>query len=534
MKKIFAAGFIAWLSGSISVLVVSAIRFEIPSFQDVIGFGSYLLIATPVFIGALYLPVLYMFQKGSASQKHPFISPWLLAVVVNSPVYLFLWLYRGGYFSSETYLFTLGFFVVGFSFGMVYIWYTFTGAKKKWKILMPLIMLAVIAVFATLDYQFFYQDATYGRIRSIQNMSIKRSAHTATVLKNGKILIAGGMITAEGAEVNSSSAELFDPRTETFSPTGAMNHERAGHTATLLTDGNVLVTGGFDSNGFLSSAELYLLNTGKFVEINSEMSEKRAAHTATLLTGGNVLVLGGVNGSVKSNQLADIYVPSENSFKHIGNMHSPRTGHTSTLLKDGNVLIVGGSSSWRSEVLNSCEIFNPSDDSFTSCGMLNIPRNKHLSTLLPDGRVLIIGGSSTAAEIGGRYASVELFDPAKKQFSLLENAMMKARFKITNAGDVMSDGTVVIAGDGKWAEVYDPELNKFFTAKGNVSKAWMYPTVTAISKTRVLITGGYDANMQTTNGAWVYETAHKINPKAKAQSILKIRLAVYNEARNVK
>ena len=513
MTKTIIAGLIAWVSGLVSILVVSAIRFEIPGLPDIMGFGSFLLMATVALIVAFYLPVLYIFGKRVDSRKYSLVIPWLLAVVVNSPLYLFLWTADRGYLLSEAYLFSIGFFVLAFSFGIAQAWHTFKDARKKWKLLMPVITFAALSILASTDYQFFYQDQTHGRVIAVEKMSTHRAAHTATLLKTGKILIVGGIITAEGAEINSSSAEIFDPKTRTFCITGTMNHERAGHTATLLPDGNVLVTGGFDSHGFLSSSELYVSGRGEFIEIESAMSERRAAHTATLLESGDVLIVGGVNGSEKSNQLADIYSSSENEFKPIGKMQVARTGHTSTLLKDGRVLISGGSSNWRSGVLNSCEIFDPSDFSFTSTGMLNIPRNKHLSTLLHDGRVLIIGGSSTAAEISGRFPSAEIFDPAKKQFSWMECAMIKSRFKITNAGDVLRDGTVVIAGDGKYVEVYDPEKNNFFTAEGNVDKGWMYSTVTVISEDQVLITGGYDGNMKTTNGAWVYETGRKQNSR---------------------
>jgi len=190
-------------------------------------------------------------------------------------------------------------------------------------------------------------------------------------------------------------------------------------------------------------------------------------------------------------------------------VYFPPTGHTSTLLTDGAVLIVGGSSNWRSEVLASCELFNPSDYSFKIISGLNIPRNKHFAARLPDGKVLIIGGSATAAEIGGRYNSVEVYFPDKKQFNWLETALIKSRFKITNSGDVLNDVRVVVAGDGKYVEVYDPKQNSFFTAKGTVDKAWMYPTVTKVSEYKILITGGYDANMKTTSRAWLYETSSR-------------------------
>ncbi|MCW5911452.1 MAG: hypothetical protein KIT62_10275 [Cyclobacteriaceae bacterium] len=508
IKKSLIALSVAWICGLLAVLFTSAVRFEIPGIADVMGFGSYLLIGTIILTATCYLPLLWLAGKQNFMLKRFYQLPLLLALVANLPLYIILWMRNGEkYFSSEAYLFTLGFFVIAYMFGVAYTWKSET--LKNRKALAVLSVLPIITFFNLFDYQILYQDASYGTVRAVSKMNTKRSAHTATLLQNGKVLIAGGILTAEGAEVNNASTEIFDPQTESSSPGASMNVKRAGHTATLLPDGNVLITGGFDSSGFLASAELYVTAANEFLLLKSEMSDKRADHTAVLLQNGKVLLPGGSNGSIKSNQSADLYDPATRTFTRISDMNLPRTRHSGTLLPDGRVLVVGGSSNRRSDVLAACELFDPVSNTFTPAATLGIARNKHLAILMKDGNVLIIGGSSTASEIGGRYFSCEVYHPGKNEFTWLSSRLIKSRFKITNAGDALDNGAIVVGGDGKYIEVYDPVQNNFFTANGNVSKAWMYPTVTTISDNRVLITGGYDANMKTTDGAWIYEAPQK-------------------------
>ena len=104
---------------------------------------------------------------------------------------------------------------------------------------------------------------------------------------------------------------------------------------------------------------------------------------------------------------------------------------------------------------------------------------------------------------------------------MLESKMEKSRFKITNAADIISNGNVVIAGDGKYVELFNAADGSFKTAKGTVEKAWMYPVVIALTGSKVLITGGYDGNMSTTNGAWIFE--EKENKFAFSFSKLQVR-----------
>ena len=124
------------------------------------------------------------------------------------------------------------------------------------------------------------------------SMETARSSPTATALPDGRVLIAGGASGQAESSVALASAELYDPATGTFSPTGSLATARNGHTATLLSGGRVLITGGYDGSGYSVSAELYDPATGTFGPTGS-MTDARTYHTATLLSDGRVLIAGG-------------------------------------------------------------------------------------------------------------------------------------------------------------------------------------------------------------------------------------------------
>ncbi len=375
--------------------------------------------------------------------------------------------------------------------------------KRKYLIIISIVLL-ILTGYVWYHFQYFLQDKKYGSVSTIKAMLVKRSAHTATLLKDGRVFLAGGILNAEGIEENNSSTEFYNPVHNSFYPGPEMSVKRAGHTATLLSNGDVLITGGFNNDGFLKSAELLHLSSGKSERVNGELSEPRAAHTANLLQDGRVVILGGANGGLKANQYIDIYNPATKSISKINSLLTARTGHTTTLLNDGRLLIAGGSENWRSDVLNTNEIFNPATNTIYQTATLHLIRNKHAAVKLRNGKVLIIAGSDEAESIGGRYRTCELFDPVTNTFQSMKNKLADSRFKITNAADILSNGNIIVAGDGKYVEVFDARTQTFHTAKGSVEDSWMYPTVTALKNNKVLIAGGYNGNMEPTNKVWLY------------------------------
>ncbi len=187
------------------------------------------------------------------------------------------------------------------------------------------------------------------------SMTAARSAHTATLLQDGTVLIAGG----GNPRGILASAELYDPVSGTFSATGSMTEGRyvifgTDPSAQLLQDGTVLIAGGYGVTGILASAELYDAVSGTFSATGS-MITARAEYTATLLQDGQVLITGGNDRPDSVTANAELYDPITGTFTATGSMTTARLFHTATLLQDGQVLITGGQNFVRA--LSSAELY---------------------------------------------------------------------------------------------------------------------------------------------------------------------------------
>lgn len=331
--------------------------------------------------------------------------------------------------------------------------------------------------------------------RAAGNLLTARASHTATLLANGpaatngKILITGGSNSSTGEIF--SSAELFDPATGTSTATGSMTVPRFAHTATLLADGKVLITGGThsgqltDNTGDLSSAELYDPSTGTF-SVTGSMSEVRTEHTATLLASGKVLVAGGSVSNV-----AELYDPGTGTFTPTAGPMTVSSSWscTATLLNDGTVLIAGGNIDedvFDGGPSNTSEIFNPVSGTFTATENLAFLVYSQAATLLANGQVLMTGG------INGVSLSVaQIYDPATKTNSA--TGPMNA-VHAQHTATLLTNGTVLVAGgsgigEPVTAELFDP-TTATFSATGSLGIPRALHTATLLSNGDVLVIAG--------------------------------------------
>jgi len=307
---------------------------------------------------------------------------------------------------------------------------------------------------------------------TVSTLAAARAGHTATLLADGRVLVAGGYGSA-----SLNSAELYYPSANTWSPAAALAAARSSHTATLLADGRVLVAGGVYNGVTLPSAELYDPAANSWSAAGT-LAAARDGHTATLLPDGRVLVAGGSSGTGYLVS-AELYDPANNTWSAAATLAAARAGHTATLLPDGRVLVAGGG--------NSAELYDPATNSWTAAGNLAAGRSGHTATLLPDGRVLVAGG------YGGTDELAELYDPAANSWSAA-GTLASARASHTAA--LLPDGRVMVAG-GEYnstdklysAELYDPATNTW-SAADNLAYARSGHTATLLPNGRVMVAGG--------------------------------------------
>ena len=168
-----------------------------------------------------------------------------------------------------------------------------------------------------------------------------RQLHTATILPNGKVLVAGGVKAGAAAPLNSS--ELYDPLTGVWTSTaGTLNVARHSHTAVLLPNGKVLVAGGFDGSAPTSSAELYDPASNSWTFTGS-MATARNSHSATVLQNGTVLAAGGITTGSVVTGTAEVYNPVTEVWFGSNPLGAARSNHTAVLLLQGRTLVAGGS-----------------------------------------------------------------------------------------------------------------------------------------------------------------------------------------------
>ena len=254
-------------------------------------------------------------------------------------------------------------------------------------------------------------QATEGIWTATDDLGTPRTYHTATLLPNDQVLVAGGeriYIGRLGYVFESKkSAQLYRPGIGRWQRIANMNQTHNGHTATLLLSGQVLVTGGVVGG----SAELYDPTTRTWTDTGS-LATARWFHTATLLPNGQVLVTGGQKGTghhiYENLASAELYDPATGVWTPTGSMTTVRAFHTATLLPSGQVLVAGGFDGF--DHLASSELYDPATGMWTTTGSMTTARSIHTATLLPSGQVLVAGGEAGLLSLS--LTSAELYESA--------------------------------------------------------------------------------------------------------------------------
>lgn len=351
-------------------------------------------------------------------------------------------------------------------------------------------------------------------------LAFTRTGASMTRLNDGRVLVAGGIrIDEESVLGPIASAEIYDPATGKFTQTGSMGEARVDHTATLLKDGRVLIAGGLyqpdpeDSRQTfaLETAEVFDPASGTFSNVGP-MLDKRVGHSATLLGNGRVLIAGGSippetilteppTGPLHEVTLAaaELFDPATNRFTRTGPMTAARTGQAAVRLLDGRVLLAGGSvtkpygDSDMQTDLASAELYDPSSGRFMATGSMTVARARPVAVTLSDGRPLILGGPLGATEYSPTASTpVEVYEPARGTFgtvvakgpAIVAAAVTLADGHVLVVNAIVPQGLVTPASDVFCLDLVFDVAKRVFSLAGRNDRG------SSGSETAVLLTNG--------------------------------------------
>lgn len=334
------------------------------------------------------------------------------------------------------------------------------------------------------------------------DMNEARLEHTMTKLADGRVLITGGFASTAGASAL-ASAEIWNPTTLEFTPVATMNTPRARHTATLLANGNVVVTGGYDGTLETDSIEVYNPNTNVWTQLSEKMSAKRMYHAALVLPNDSLLTASGCCDAAYKTAETTAVASIMPTPPHTVTATDPIIAHaapTLTLLPGERALLVGNAQ------FKTTEWYDAGSDTWNFAGNLNVARNSHTANLRASGHVVVAGGATLVNNTAKATETVEDFDPATNQWTLLD-PMKQARWD--HSGTLL---TMQGQEDIVWAGGRSTNGTVFATCERaspgktcgdlNVPRTLHRALVVSVNgQERVMVTGGLEASGQVTKSA---------------------------------
>ena len=230
-----------------------------------------------------------------------------------------------------------------------------------------------------------------------------------------------------------------------FNTTGSLKVARVDHTATLLSNGQVLVTGGFNAtNGYLASAEIYDPSKGKWT-LTGSMTASRDGHDAVLLSDGQVLVAGGINATTSGCSTlatAELYNPSTGTWRATGSMNAGRYSFILVALPNAQVLAAGGTNCGGGG-LTSAELYNPNTGTWTPTGSMTIGNETNWAVLLQNGEVFVLNDN--------------IYHPSTGTWTTTSSDPSAAHAPVV----LLPSGSVYIGGTIQGDSIYDPSTNQW-------------------------------------------------------------------------
>jgi hypothetical protein len=283
-------------------------------------------------------------------------------------------------------------------------------------------------------------------------MGVPRRASTATLLPDGKVLVAGGWLSDGTA---STAAELYDPATNRWSTLESMSLGHAGHAAVLLASGKVLVVGG-GAGAAQRAAEELDPGSGVWTRL-PDMTQLRARPAAVLLGGGRALVVGGGAGPTEE------YAEDSRTWTTVGELSAARDGAAAAVLPGGKVLVTGGTVS--GTPVQTTELYDPVSRTFVAAPPMTAARAGHAQAVLLSGLVIAAGGDGSG--------TAEQYDP---ETSTWRATVPLSAGRSASAAALLLDGTwLVVGGDVSGAPSSSAE--KFDEGRQGLSQ--LTPSVTA-------------------------------------------------------